>query len=227
MNLDTFFNQWPPAHHAYGISSLHTTISDVKKHIETKNVSYVYNRFYDAFGIDDARMIKNLQSEKTDDACVFIISFSVINIQAQNALLKVLEEPTENTYFFLLYPNFKQLLPTLQSRLEVLEMKPEERDQQGKHAETFVALSLAERFTWIKEHTDAKAGDAKLTKEDTKQLLYDLERYYTAHKSKESSAVVNVLYEAQRCINANGASLKMILDMVAVHIGQDTLATNQ
>lgn len=228
MESSTFFDQWPPHHHAYAISSIHTRIEDLKRIIATKEVSYIYDRSYDVFTIGDARMVKQLQSEKTDVASVFILSFSVINHEAQNALLKVLEEPAKNTYFFLLYPNFKQLLPTLQSRLEVLDIPPQEVNRDSSLAITaheFIALSLQQRFTWIKDHTDVKAGENKLTKEQVKQLLYGIEQHYENQTQAAHTETLKAIYEAQRCINANGASIKMVLDMVAVYVDGGLLAS--
>ena len=46
-----------------------------------------------------------------------------MNVQAQNAALKILEEPPENTYFFLLCENASALLPTVRSRAPVLRME--------------------------------------------------------------------------------------------------------
>lgn len=218
MEFNSFLRQWPPRHHAYAISSINIDIQDIAQEIRTKEVSYVYDRFFDVFTINDARMIKELQSEKTDTASVFVIGFSVINTEAQNALLKVLEEPAPNTYFFILYPNIKQLLPTLQSRLEVLQIVVGESTIESViSAEEFISLPLNKRFDWIKEKTDSKAGEEKLTKEQVKQLLYNLEQYFSK-KEHTSPETIEVIYEAQRCINANGASIKMILDMVATNL---------
>ena len=223
-----FLTQWPPAHHAYALSSMYTNVEEVKNEIAHHEVSYFFARSYDVFGINDARMIKELQSEKTDTASVFILSFSVINTEAQNALLKVLEEPTENTYFFLLYPNFKQLLPTLQSRLEAIEISKEERREvvtETISAKEYIEMTLDQRFAFNKTSTDAKAGDDRFTKEQVKQLLYSLERTYAESKRTSNTEVLETIYDAPRCINANGASIKMILDMVAVHVEPESLAT--
>ena len=46
-----------------------------------------------------------------------------MNAAAQNAALKILEEPPENTYFFLLCSNASALLPTIRSRAPVLRMQ--------------------------------------------------------------------------------------------------------
>ncbi len=54
---------------------------------------------------------------------VFIIRQSqTMTPEAQNALLKILEEPPKNVYFFLLCDNASILLPTVRSRAPVLKM---------------------------------------------------------------------------------------------------------
>ena len=43
-----------------------------------------------------------------------------MNPQASNALLKTLEEPFENVYFFLIGPDIQQFLPTIRSRCQIM-----------------------------------------------------------------------------------------------------------
>lgn len=47
-----------------------------------------------------------------------------MGVQAQNAFLKLLEEPTENTLFVLLTHDLGRLLPTIRSRARALELRP-------------------------------------------------------------------------------------------------------
>ncbi|MCQ2520589.1 MAG: DNA polymerase III subunit delta [Lachnospiraceae bacterium] len=54
-----------------------------------------------------------------------------MNVQAQNAILKTLEEPPEYTTILLLTTNLDELLPTIQSRCVVLAMRPV-RDKEVK-----------------------------------------------------------------------------------------------
>lgn len=54
---------------------------------------------------------------------VFIIRYAhLMTTEAQNALLKILEEPPSGVYFFLLCENSSLLLPTVRSRAPVLKM---------------------------------------------------------------------------------------------------------
>ncbi len=52
-----------------------------------------------------------------------------MGIPAQNAFLKLLEEPTEGTHFILLSHNTESLLPTIKSRSQHIEIRPITSDQ--------------------------------------------------------------------------------------------------
>lgn len=54
---------------------------------------------------------------------IFVIRYAhLMTVEAQNALLKILEEPPAGVYFFLLCENSSLLLPTVRSRAPVLKM---------------------------------------------------------------------------------------------------------
>lgn len=55
---------------------------------------------------------------------VIIDQAQLLNQQAANALLKTLEEPPAETYFFLLAPSAAGLLPTVRSRSRIVGFKP-------------------------------------------------------------------------------------------------------
>lgn len=51
-----------------------------------------------------------------------------LNINAANALLKILEEPSQNTHLFLISNGFHKVLPTIRSRCRIIRFNPiEER----------------------------------------------------------------------------------------------------
>lgn len=84
-------------------------------------------------GVDDIRgqvnndvAIKPYSSPKK----IYIISDGEkMTVQAQNALLKTLEEPPEYAVILILTTNMETLLPTILSRCVVLNMKPVRNDQ--------------------------------------------------------------------------------------------------
>ncbi len=83
-------------------------------------------------GVDDVRNLRRMAYIKPNDLDfkAFIIDrCGDMTTQAQNALLKILEEPPASTYFFLLCENSASLLPTVRSRAPTIRMRiftPEE-----------------------------------------------------------------------------------------------------
>ena len=218
MNNLQQFVQLPYTHHTYGIESSENIVDQLKTIIPREECSYIFDRHYDSFKINDARAIKSLQSEKTDKPTVFIISFTIINTEAQNALLKVLEEPTANTYFILVFPNTKKLLPTLQSRLSLVSFDSlgSEKTERNIILGSFLEMNLQERLDIIKKMTDKKSSDI-VTKSDVLLFLNDIEEYFHSQESKRTD-IAEAIFNAREYVNANGASMKMILDMLAIHV---------
>ncbi|MEK7086397.1 MAG: hypothetical protein AAB951_01255 [Patescibacteria group bacterium] len=80
---------------------------------------------YGLLTVDDARRVSELAAGKAfaGDTKAVIISASRAYHEAQNALLKVFEEPPAGTYLFLIMPSLGGLLPTLRSRVQIFDMQ--------------------------------------------------------------------------------------------------------
>ncbi len=77
----------------------------------------------DEFLIEDAREVANeayLASEVTKH---LILCAQRFNMYAQNALLKVVEEPPKNLVFIFIAPSKSSLLPTIRSRMPITTIK--------------------------------------------------------------------------------------------------------
>lgn len=78
------------------------------------------------FTVETVRKMKSDAAIKPNDLSfkLFILSSAErMNPQAQNAALKILEEPPQDTYFFLLCESASALLPTVRSRASVIRME--------------------------------------------------------------------------------------------------------
>ena len=81
-------------------------------------------------GINDTVIIKPYSSKYK----VYIIEEAEkMTPQAQNALLKTIEEPPEYVVFIMLCNSMEQILPTILSRCIVLKMKPVRDDEMRKY----------------------------------------------------------------------------------------------
>ncbi len=76
--------------------------------------------------INQIREVKNFCSMTTSGRCkaVFINNAEFMSIEAQNSILKILEEPGDNNYFLLKTKNKYKLLPTILSRCVHFNLKP-------------------------------------------------------------------------------------------------------
>ena len=79
--------------------------------------------------------------------------------EAQNTLLKMFEEPIENTIFFLIVPDIAVILPTLLSRFYLIREESNLKNE-IKQAEEFIKMSLSQRINFVKELV-AKNDEAK------------------------------------------------------------------
>jgi DNA polymerase III delta prime subunit len=111
-----------------GLSAIHTHLSDrlgivaqvmlperdEKVDIEKGTISVdIIRRLYD--------MTKTIETGKR----FIVIDYAErMGVQAQNAFLKLLEEPGQNTHFILLSHEPSKLLPTIHSRVQEFEVRP-------------------------------------------------------------------------------------------------------
>lgn len=131
------------SHHAYVYYASDTAVLPLvlqKPSVDTEHFSTP------RWGIADSRRVQEaaLRAPLTASQRSIIIHFAQATVEAQNALLKVLEEPNSSTVFYLLVPNPQQLLETVRSRLQPVALEQTGRDT--TEYQQFVSLPLAERL---------------------------------------------------------------------------------
>ncbi|MES2087501.1 MAG: hypothetical protein V4467_00755 [Patescibacteria group bacterium] len=187
--------------------------------IETKgNPDFSYQKF-ESLNIENARILKEFQEKKSfvvDAKKIFVIEADSITLEAQNSLLKVFEEPTENTYFFLLGECVKNLIPTLLSRVAKIEMRTAPAAAAG--AKEFLSLSLPKRLAFVKKLAD-DIKDEKKTKAEALRLIEGVEEIlYQKFKDKKGLSP-KILVDIEKCRDYmldRSASVKMLLEYVSL-----------
>ncbi len=119
---------------------------------------------YGLLTVDDARRVFELAagSAFAGDTKVVIIAASRAYHEAQNALLKVFEEPPAGVYLFLVMPSLGGLLPTLLSRVQVIDAcRDVVRPDMPEVAREFLKASAEKRSTIIKRPTSGKDDERK------------------------------------------------------------------
>jgi len=231
--LDEVAQIWPLTHHAYGISVRNLALDELSLLFKDRELSYLYVKKYHQMSVADVREIRELQRERSEHPKVFIISWNLIFRDAQNALLKILEEPADNTYSIIVCPSIRELLPTLQSRLEEVSYVPpslpplfwggnNQSDQLVSiDASQFLKSDLALRFEMIKSFlSSVDEGENGEYHQAAHLFLDELERRMVLNGQYLQSEVWNVLVHARQYLSRNGSSIKMILDLVALYLPQ-------
>jgi DNA polymerase-3 subunit delta' len=111
------------------------------------------------FKIEDAKEVISEAYKSESQTKTLILGAKSFTIPAQNALLKILEEPPPNIAFMLLAPNKSTFLPTVRSRLSLTQEHTEK--QYEPITLSLRTLDLSSMFSWVKEHEKAKKHEAK------------------------------------------------------------------
>ncbi|MCA9360881.1 hypothetical protein H6785_00040 [Candidatus Nomurabacteria bacterium] len=165
------------------------------------------------FGIDDARELVRLAHNRPVQTKeqTLVIRTEFITHEAQNALLKVLEEPPISTKFVFVVPVDFHFLPTLKSRLNESKFDILEEDLESTQVfEQFVNLTYQERLNAVEKALKNK--DINWQRQIKKGLIYQLKNSHKKDKALESLEFVT------RTLLTRGASNKMLLEHAALII---------
>lgn len=182
---------------------------------------------YDHFSVEDARALADVavRAPVAGDAQAIIVSAGRLFAPAQNALLKVFEEPPLHTTLILLVPSLGQLLPTLRSRL--IALSPEHRNAEGERerlASGFLGADAKEREKMAGKIADA----AKSDKEEVKQgarlealalvegLMLATHEAYVRKPDAELRALLSDIERLIPILHEASAPLKQVLEHLAI-----------
>ncbi len=165
--------------------------------------------------VDHARLIRE-SSEKMNfgEKMMFLISFESASIEAQNSLLKTLEEPSQNTHFFFISPQ-DNLLPTLKSRMVII--KSQNSNPKSQNEESILNLSFKERLDKVKEITEA-ISDEDATKQDAIDFLNSIETELAQDSVEKNSKALKVCQNTREYLLDRGAPVKIILENLVLSI---------
>lgn len=111
--------------------------------------------------IEDVRELNDFTKLSLRQKTAIVLkNINQASIEAQNALLKTIEEPQENLIFILTTTNLEQVVPTITSRAEVIELQSDSYDatKDTQFTKEFLDKSTAERLittSKIKKREDA------------------------------------------------------------------------
>ena len=102
--------------------------------------------FEKAIGIEDVRNFQKkiiLKPIKSKTKAVILDGSNGITMEAQNALLKILEEPPANTIIYITCPNKELLLPTILSRCKIIELKDKDPELPKEEITQYLSILIS------------------------------------------------------------------------------------
>ena len=130
-----------------------------------------------------------------------------MTVQAQNSLLKVIEEPPANVYFMLLTSNATSLIPTVRSRVQTLKMQMFSSSEIEKYLDdnNLYGIASETRKRFAVNFSEGAIGKARY-------LLSEGEKDYSAYMCSKK------VIDAQ-CHKGIGGNLYSILSSVKSYLG--------
>jgi DNA polymerase-3 subunit delta' len=166
----------------------------------------------DDFKIEDAKEVISEAYKSEENTKTLILGAKSFTVPAQNALLKILEEPPRNIVFILIAPNKSTFLPTVRSRLS-LTQEHTERIYESLPI-TLKNLDLLGLFTFVKEHDRLKKHEAKALIEQLMHQAIHIE------KLPLNTAQLEGFDKALRLIELN-SRLQSVLVMVLMNFTRE------
>lgn len=178
----------------------------------------------ESFGIDDARTLERWAMGKPflGGVKASLIIVNSITHEAQNALLKVLEEPPLGTYIFINIQSLGGLLATFLSRVRVLNVSRDylkedvlPKEKNLDNARKFFNAKINEKFALVRSLS--KNED----KTPMRELVKNLEKIYYEDYAKNKSAgntkaeMAKNILTAKIFASTRGSSPKMILEWLS------------
>ena len=188
---------------------------------------------YGLLSVEDARRVSELAASVpfAGEYKVVIIVASRAYHEAQNALLKLFEEPPKGTYLFLIMPSLGGLLPTLRSRVQILKYQaPSTKFETNKKHETnpaeeFIKASKEKRSAMIKKLTSGKDEEERReNREEAIAILNGIEETaYRSLTSVKGAVLLSDIATLRRYLYERSAPVKMILEHLSLVIPKNLL----
>lgn len=184
---------------------------------------------FSVLSVDDARLVASHASQGgLGGQRALVIACERIFHEAQNALLKLFEEPPEGLTLFLVVPTKAILLPTILSRLGVLE-SGKEGAPVSDVAASFIAASKAEREKIVSKLLTQSKSDNEETKQQARTdavallggVIVLVHRAWEKNQSAELRTLLGELVTLYPILRQRSAPYKLIFEHLLLVLPAD------
>ncbi|ABV67461.1 putative DNA polymerase III delta prime subunit HolB [Aliarcobacter butzleri RM4018] len=185
------------------------------------NIEETLNLMLPKYPLHSVRVIKNEEKEEfliaqanetikeafiaTSEKKYLFLCGSTFRKEAQNALLKILEEPPRNIVFILITNSKTSLLPTIYSRLPYKYLKKSE--QKIESSLDLNRLDLKDIYTFLQENQ-------KISKQEAKDIVESLLLKANNQKIKFSQKKLDFFSKAIKLLELNSKPINVLTTLL-------------
>ncbi|MDE2021691.1 MAG: hypothetical protein KGI71_02085 [Patescibacteria group bacterium] len=187
---------------------------------------------YGFFSVEDARRVSEIAAGTAlaSEHRVIIIAADSMYYEAQNALLKLFEEPPEGMHLFLILPTAGGLLPTLISRVAVLASNERPtKSSISEKAMEFLKAKGEKRSALIKKLANGKDDqNRRESRDEAIQIVNGIEAvaYEALQARSDDRGIVALLSDIavlRGYLHDRSAPVRMILEHLSLVTPKDLL----
>lgn len=137
-----------------------------------------YSPSSNSFGVDEVRNIIDEVNKKPYEGerkVLILYRCDKLTVQAQNALLKTIEEPPKGVYLILLSDSLEMILDTIQSRCQVYKLTPLSKEEISNYIDyKYPNLSLEDKHSALAYSTGVPGKVDKFIEDQNLKSLRDI-----------------------------------------------------
>ena len=187
------------------VNDINQTLNDLLSFYSSHSVRVIKNEEKDDFLLTQAtQAIKEAYIASNENKYIFLCGSTFRN-EAQNSLLKVLEEPPKNVVFIILTNSKSSILPTIYSRIPFMYLKTSLiKDEISLN---FSKLDLKDIYLFLKENQ-------KISKNEAKDVVESILLKVNKEKLKLSKKQLDLFSQSLKLLDLNSRPINILTTLL-------------
>lgn len=199
--------------HILIVNDVQETLNDLIPNYPNHSTRIIKNEEKEEFLVVQANLaIKEAYIASKDKKYIFLCG-SIFRKEAQNALLKILEEPPKNVVFIIITNSKSSLLPTIYSRIPYKYLK--KSTLKSSFSLDILKLDLKEVYNFLKENQ-------KISKAEAKEVVESILLKTHQQKIKLSQKQLELFSQAIKLLDLNSKPINILTTLLLSLINQKT-----
>ncbi|WP_172802472.1 MULTISPECIES: DNA polymerase III subunit delta' [Arcobacteraceae] len=187
------------------VNDITQTLNELLPFYSPHNIRIIKNEEKEEFQILQANQaIKEAYIASNEDKYIFLCG-STFRKEAQNSLLKVLEEPPKNVIFIILTNSKSSILPTIYSRMPFKYLKTS--SLKDEISLDISKLDLKDIYSYLKENQ-------KISKKDAKAVIESILLKVNKQKIKLDEKQLDLFSKSSKLLELNSRPINILTTLL-------------